>query len=129
MWPCRPWRGRPARRRSWSRRWARRAWTSPPARRPLEGGRWRPGARPEWVRGRGGGGVGVRGWGGGAVGRMLGGGLLYGPPATPEVTSPAIVQEACGGLIEAPAMVIVPAPAAAVTTPVPDGQLVVILGA
>src|SRR5450631_414274 len=45
-----------------------------------------------------------------------------------EVTSTVTTHEACAALIEAPVTVTVPAPATAVTTPVPDGHVVVTLG-
>ena len=45
-----------------------------------------------------------------------------------EVTSTVTVHEACAAFIVAPATVIVPVPAVAVTTPVPLGQLEVTLG-
>src|SRR5882672_2011564 len=64
-----------------------------------------------------------------AVPPMLALVLLYGPPITLEVTSTVITQEACAALIEAPVTVMLPLPAAAVTTPVPDGHVVVIFGA
>ena len=54
--------------------------------------------------------------------------LLYGPPGTLEVTSTVIVQDACARLMVAPVTVMVPLAATAVTTPVPLGQLVVMLG-
>ena len=48
---------------------------------------------------------------------------------TLEVTSTVIVHEACAAFSVAPVTVIVPEPAAAVTTPAPDGQVVVTAGA
>src|SRR5882672_10628350 len=54
-----------------------------------------------------------------AVAPMLAAVLLYGPPATFEVTSTAIVQEAWPPLIEAAVTVMVPEPATAVIAPVP----------
>src|SRR5258708_37804599 len=54
--------------------------------------------------------------------------LLYGPPTTFEVTSTVMTHEACAAFIVAPVTVTVPLPAAAVTTPVPDGHVVVIFG-
>src|SRR5258706_8576873 len=45
------------------------------------------------------------------------------------VTSTVITHDACAALIDAPATVMLPLPAAAVTTPVPEGQVVVMLGA
>src|SRR5882672_6657819 len=64
-----------------------------------------------------------------AVAPMLALALLYGPPTTLDVTSTVMTHEACAALIVAPVTVIVPLPAAAATTPVPDGQVVVTLGA
>src|SRR5258708_39502353 len=55
--------------------------------------------------------------------------LLYGPPTTLEVTSTAIAHEACAALSVAPVTVIVPLAATALTTPVPDGHVVVTPGA
>jgi hypothetical protein len=55
---------------------------------------------------------------------MLAAVLLYGPPATLEVTSTVMVHAAWAALIDAPVTVMVPEPAAVATTPVPDGQLV-----
>src|SRR5207244_6841040 len=55
--------------------------------------------------------------------------LLYAPPTTLEVTLTVMTQEACAAPIEAPVTVTVPEPAAAVTTPVPDGHVVVSAGA
>src|SRR5260221_686247 len=63
-----------------------------------------------------------------AVAPMLAAVLLYGPPTTLEVTSTVTTHEACAALIDAPVTVMVPAPAAAVTTPVPDGHVVVTFG-
>src|SRR6185312_494038 len=63
-----------------------------------------------------------------AVPTMLPAALLYGPPTTLEVTSTEIAHEACAAFIEAPVTVIAVAAAAAVTTPVPDGHVVVMLG-
>src|SRR5258708_4965747 len=54
--------------------------------------------------------------------------LLYGPPGVFEVTSTVMTHEACAAPIVAPVTVMVPLPAAAVTTPVPDGQVVVTFG-
>src|SRR5258708_27268087 len=51
--------------------------------------------------------------------------LLYGPPTTLEVTSTVTTQDACALLIEAPVTVMVLLAATAVTTPVPDGHVVV----
>src|SRR5438128_892181 len=62
-----------------------------------------------------------------AVAPILAAVLLYGPPTTLEVTSTVIAQEACAKFIVAPVTVMVPA--AAATTPVPDGHVVVTLGA
>src|SRR5258706_12222068 len=64
-----------------------------------------------------------------AVAPMLALVLLYGPPTTFEVTSTVTTHEACAALIAAPVTVTVPLPAAAVTTPAPDGQVVVTFGA
>src|SRR5882672_5630427 len=64
-----------------------------------------------------------------AVALMLALVLLYGPPTTFEVTSTVTMHEACAALIVAPVIVMVPLPPAAVTTPVPDGQVVVTFGA
>src|SRR5438094_4921919 len=61
-----------------------------------------------------------------AVAPILAAVLLYGPPTTLEVTSTVIVQEACAAFSVAPVTVMVPA--AAVTTPVPDGHVVVTFG-
>src|SRR5258708_10728888 len=55
--------------------------------------------------------------------------LLYGPPGVFEVTSTVMTHEACAAPIVAPVTVMVPLPAAAVTTPVPDGHVVVTIGA
>src|SRR5260221_3439866 len=60
---------------------------------------------------------------------MLALALVYGPPAVFEVTSTVIVHEACALFIEAPATTIVPTPAGIATAPVPDGQVVVMVGA
>src|SRR5206468_2101991 len=49
--------------------------------------------------------------------------LLYGPPATLEVTSTVTTHEACAAVIVAPVTLIEPLPAAAVTTPVPEGHV------
>src|SRR5258708_964356 len=59
---------------------------------------------------------------------MLALALVYGPPAVFEVTSTVIVHEACELFIVAPVTTIEPAPAAAVTAAVPDGQVVVMFG-
>src|SRR5882672_1463804 len=59
---------------------------------------------------------------------MLAAALVYGPPTTFEVTSTVTTHEACAALIVAPVTVMVPLPAAAVTTPVPDGHVVVMFG-
>ncbi len=64
-----------------------------------------------------------------AVPPMLALVLLYGPPTTFDVTSTVTTHEACAALIVAPVTVTVPLPAAAVTTPVPEGHVVVIFGA
>src|SRR5450631_1569041 len=64
-----------------------------------------------------------------AVPPMLAALFVYGPPTTPEVTSTVTTHEACAALIDAPVTVMVPAPATAVTTPVPDGHVVVTFGA
>src|SRR5450432_605636 len=64
-----------------------------------------------------------------AVALMLAAVLLYGPPTTLEVTSTVTTQEACAALMAAPVTAIVPLAATAVTAPVPDGQVVVTLGA
>src|SRR5258706_4407919 len=64
-----------------------------------------------------------------AVAPMLALVLLYGPPMTLDVTSTVTTHEACAALIEAPVTVTVPLPPAAVTTPAPDGHVVVIFGA
>ncbi len=45
-----------------------------------------------------------------------------------DVTSTVTTHAACAALIVAPVTITVPEPAAAVTTPVPDGQVVVIFG-
>ncbi len=45
-----------------------------------------------------------------------------------EVTSTVTTHEACARLIDAPVTVMVPLPAAAVTTPAPDGHVVVTFG-
>src|SRR5258708_37553613 len=55
--------------------------------------------------------------------------LLYGPPTTLEVTFTVIAHEACAALSVAPVTVIVPLAATALTTPVPDGHVVVTPGA
>src|SRR5262245_13573160 len=59
---------------------------------------------------------------------MLAALFVYGPPTTLDVTSTVTVHEACARFIVAPVTVMVPLPAAAVTTPVPDGQEVVTFG-
>src|ERR1700694_46931 len=64
-----------------------------------------------------------------AVALMLAAVLVYGPPSTFEVTSTVTTHEACALLIVAPVTVMVPLPAAAVTTPAPDGHVVVTFGA
>ncbi len=64
-----------------------------------------------------------------AVAPILAAALVYGPPTTFEVTSTVTTHEACAALIEAPVTVMVPAPAAALTAPAPDGHVVVMLGA
>ncbi len=64
-----------------------------------------------------------------AVAVMLAAALLYGPPATLDVTFTAIVHKAWAAESDAPVTVMVPLPPAAVTTPTPDGQLVVMVGA
>src|SRR5258706_1226769 len=63
-----------------------------------------------------------------AVPSMLALVLLYGPPTTLDVTSTVTTHDACAALIAAPVTVTVPLPAAAVTTPVPDGHVVVTFG-
>src|SRR5450631_1171614 len=55
--------------------------------------------------------------------------LLYGPPITLEVTFTLMTHEACALPSVAPVTVIVPLAATAVTTPVPDGHVVVTPGA
>ncbi len=60
---------------------------------------------------------------------MLPAALVYGPPGTLEVTSTVTRHEGCAAFIEALVTVIVPLPGAAVTTPVPDGHVVVTFGA
>src|SRR5882672_4418253 len=64
-----------------------------------------------------------------AVAPMLALALLYGPPTTLDVTSTVMTHEACAAFIVAPVTVMLPLPPAAVTTPVPDGHVVVIFGA
>src|SRR5450631_1964815 len=64
-----------------------------------------------------------------AVPPMLAALFVYGPPTTPEVTSTVTTHEACAALIDAPVTVMVPLAATAVTTPVPDGHVVVTFGA
>src|SRR6185437_2143640 len=64
-----------------------------------------------------------------AVPAMFADVLLYGPPTMFEVTSTEIVHDACAAFIAAPVTVIEVAAAAAATTPVPDGHVVVMLGA
>ncbi len=50
------------------------------------------------------------------------------PFSVADVTSTVITHEACARDIEAPVTVTVPLPATAVTTPVPDGHVVVMFG-
>src|SRR5258708_7302683 len=64
-----------------------------------------------------------------AVAPILAAVLLYGPPTTFEVTSTVTAHEAWAAPMEAPVTVIVPLPAAPVTAPAPDGQVVVMFGA
>src|SRR5450631_4085357 len=64
-----------------------------------------------------------------AVPPMLAALFVYGPPTTLDVTSTVTTHEACAALMDAPVTVMVPAPATAVTTPVPDGHVVVTFGA
>src|SRR5260370_22861290 len=45
-----------------------------------------------------------------------------------ELRAPAVAQEACAALIEAPVTVMLPLPPAAVTTPAPDAHVVVTFG-
>src|SRR5258708_34741493 len=63
-----------------------------------------------------------------AVAPMLALVLLYGPPRTFEVTSTVTTHEACAALIVAPVTATEPLPAAAVTIPGPDGQVVGMFG-
>ncbi len=62
-----------------------------------------------------------------AVAPMFAAALVYGPPTTLDVTSTVTTHEACAALIVAP--VTVTLPAAVVTAPAPDGQVVVTFGA
>ncbi len=64
-----------------------------------------------------------------AVPVMFAAAFVYGPPTTLEVTSTVTTHEACAAFIEAPVTVMVPPPAVAATAPVPDGHVLVTLGA
>ncbi len=64
-----------------------------------------------------------------AVAVTLAAALVYGPPTTLEVTSTVTTHEACARLIEAPVTVMVDPPAAAATTPAPEGHVLVMFGA
>ncbi len=63
-----------------------------------------------------------------AVAVMLAAAFVYGPPTTLEVTSTVTTHEACVAFIVAPVTVTVPLAAAAVTTPAPEGHVLVTFG-